>query len=98
METSALVRAVTRFVVLALLLLAMLSVVVVVIVAVALSVVPDAVVVLTPMTGENVALPPEASEAMVHVMVPPLPIAGVVHDQPAGTASDRKFVPAGNGS
>src|SRR6266446_1308012 len=88
MPTSALVAAVTRFEVDALLLPGMLSVLVVVIVEVMLRVVPDAVAGFTCTTGENVALAPAASEAMVQVMVPPEPTAGVPHAQPTGTTSD----------
>src|SRR5258708_5342383 len=97
MPTSALVAAVTRFEVDALLLAGMLSVVVVVIVEVMLRVVPDAVAGFTCTTGENVALAPMAREAIVHVMVPPEPAAGVPHDHPPGTTRDWKFVPAGKG-
>jgi hypothetical protein len=75
----------------------MLSVDVVLIVAVQFSVVPAAVVGFTWTTGENVAVAPAAREAMVQVIVPPEPMAGVTHDHPAGGVSDWKFVPAGNG-
>src|SRR5216684_2551140 len=97
MPTSALVEATTRLVADAELFDAMLSVDVVLIVDVTLSVVPGAVVGFTLTTGEKVALAPAASEAMVHVMVPPEPTAGVTHPHPAGTVSDWKFVPAGSG-
>ena len=96
METSALVAATTVFVVDALLLPAMLSEVVE-IVAVMGSDVPAAVAGLTCTTGLKVAVAPLASEAMVQVIVPPEPTAGVTHDQPAGTAIDWKFVPVGRG-
>src|SRR5207302_1965089 len=95
--TSALVRATTRLDVDALLFEAMLSVDVVAIVAVQFSVVPAAVVGLTCTTGEKVALAPIANEAMVQVMFPDAPIAGVTHDHPAGVAIDWKPVPAGTG-
>src|SRR5436853_1526026 len=97
MATSALVRVVTRLEVDALLFGATLSVLVVLMVAVRLSVVPDAVVVLTWTCGEKVAVAPAASEAMVQVMFPLAPTTGVVHDQPAGGVSERKFAPAGMG-
>src|ERR1043165_2476036 len=95
--TSAFVRAVTRLDVDAVLFELIVSVVVVLIIDVMLRVVPEAVVLLTWTTGENVALAPDASDAIVQVIVPPEPMAGVAHDQPAGTASDWKFVPAGSG-
>jgi hypothetical protein len=97
MPTSALVRATTRLEVEAVLLELIVSVVVVLIVDVMLSVVPEAVVLLTWTTGRNVALAPDASDAIVQVIVPPEPMAGVPQDHPAGTASDWKFVPAGSG-
>ena len=75
----------------------LLSVVVVVIVDVMLSVVPIAVPALTWTMGENVALAPAASDAIVHVIVPPEPTAGVPQVHPTGTVSDWKFVPAGSG-
>src|SRR5207302_1474034 len=97
METSALVRAVTRFDVDAESLLVIVCAVVVLMVEVMFSVVPLAVVVLTCTCGANVAVAPTASDAMVQVIVPPAPTAGVPHDHPAGTASERKFAPAGSG-
>src|SRR5437763_1344371 len=81
----------TRFDVDALLFAAMLSVVVVVIVDVMLSVVPIAVPALTWTMGENVALAPAASDAIVHVIVPPEPTAGIPQVHPTGTVSDWKF-------
>src|SRR5437879_531746 len=97
MEMSAFVRAETRFDVEALLFAEIVSVVVVEIVEVMFSVVPAAVVVLTCTCGENVALAPTASEAMVQVIVPPAPTAGAPHAHPTGTTRERKFVPAGSG-
>src|ERR1700682_5461811 len=97
MATSALLAAVTRFDVDALLCPAMLSVDVVVMFVVMFSTVPAAVLGLTWTTGEKVALAPAASEAIVQVMVPPEPTAGVPHAHPPGTTSERKFVPAGSG-
>src|ERR1043166_9498192 len=97
MAASAFVRAVTRFDAEEELFAETLSVDVVEIVDVMFSVVPDAVVVLTCTCGVNVALAPTASEAMVQVIVPPAPTAGVLHDQPAGGVMLRKFVPAGRG-
>ena len=63
-----------------------------------MSVVPAAVVGLTWTTGENVALAFAANEAMVQVMFPPEPTAGVTHAHPTGgVAIDWKFVPVGSG-
>src|SRR5437870_2650293 len=90
-ETSALLEATTRFEVDALLFAGMLSVVVVVIVEVMFSVVPAAVLALTCTMGENVAFAFAASEAIVQVIVPPAPMAGVEQDHPAGGVSDWKF-------
>src|ERR1043165_7183428 len=97
MATSAFVRAVTRFDVDAELFAATLSVDVVEIVDVMFSVVPDAVVVLTCTCGVNVALAPAASEAIVQVIVPPAPTAGVEHDQAAGGGGERELTPRGSG-
>ena len=97
MATSAFVRAVTRFDVDAVSFDVIVCAVVVEIVEVMFSVVPAAVVVLTATCGENVALAPTASDAMMQVIVPPAPTPGVAHDQPAGTVRERKFVPAGSG-
>src|SRR4051794_13825423 len=96
MPTSALVRATTRLDVDALLFSLIVSVVVVLIVDVMLSVVPAGGVLLPWTTGRKVALAPDASEAIVRVIVPPEPTAGVAPPHPAGTASDWKFVPAGS--
>src|SRR5438876_1232822 len=84
MATSALVRAVTRFDVEALLFEKMLSVDVVEMEEVMLSVVPDAVVVLTWTCGANVVVAPAASEAVVQEIVPVPPTTGVMQVQPAG--------------
>src|SRR5581483_6750418 len=65
--------------------------------AVQLSVVPLAVEAFTWTTGENVAVAPDASEAIVQVIVPLAPTAGVTHAQPAGGVSDRNPTPAGIG-
>src|SRR5438105_15876050 len=97
MATSAFVRVVTRFDVDAESFDVIVCAVVVVIVEVIFSVVPAAVVVLTATCGENVALTPTASDAIVQVIVPPAPTPGVAHAQPAGTVSERKLVPAGRG-
>jgi hypothetical protein len=38
---------------------------------------------------------PTANEAVLQAITPPLPIAGVVHDQPPGEESETNVVPAG---
>ena len=61
-------------------------------VAVSDRVVPEAVPALTLKTGWNVADAPAARVAMVHVMVPVPPTDGVMQDQPAGGAREKKVV------
>lgn len=58
--------------------------------------VPDGVPAVTWSTGLKVAVAPKASDAMVQVMVPVPPTAGVTQDQPAGVGKDTKVVFAGN--
>jgi hypothetical protein len=57
--------------------------------------VPAAVPGATFSTGWNVADPPAAREAMVQVMVPAAPTAGVEQDHPAGVDMETKVVFAG---
>src|SRR5258705_13876792 len=97
MPTSALVRATTRLVAVALLLVPMLSVEVVVMPALHVRVVPAAVVGLTWTTGEKVAVPAMANEAMVQVIFPEEPTEGVTHAHPGGVAIDTNPVPTGTG-
>jgi hypothetical protein len=52
----------------------------------------------TATTRVNVAVAPAPSVAAEQSTVPAAPTAGVVHDQPAGDASETKLVPAGTGS
>ena len=49
-------------------------------------------------TTVNVAPPPDVSDAVVHVTEPVAPTAGVVHDQPAGFATDTNVVLADSAS
>ena len=56
--------------------------------------VPGASVEVALTTSGKLAVPPTAS-GPVHVTVPPLPTAGVEHDQPEGVAKETKVEPAG---
>ena len=87
----------TFVVAVALLLPGLLSADAVVTEAVLASTVPAGVAASTPTTSVNTALP-AGSVAIVHVTVPVPPTAGVVHDQPAGDASEVNVVFAGSAS
>src|SRR2546426_9537039 len=64
-------------------------------VAVSLIRVPPGVLLLTLTVTTKVALKPLFKVAMVHVMAPVPPTAGVTHAQPTGTGKDTKVVLAG---
>src|SRR3977135_1441932 len=64
-------------------------------VAVSVIRVPCAVFVFTFTVSTKVALTPLFKVAMVHVIAPLAPTAGVVHDQPAGVGNDTNVVLAG---
>src|SRR5580765_7692497 len=64
-------------------------------VAVSLIRVPNGVLLFTLTVTTNVALTPLFTVAMLHVMAPFAPTAGVTHDQPTGTGKDTKVVFAG---
>ena len=66
-----------------------------VIVAVLLSTLPDATLASTATVSVNTSLP-TLKLGLLQVMVPLLPTAGVVHDQPATLGNETKFVPAGS--
>ena len=66
--------------------------------AVSEMIVPDAVPAVTFRTGENVAVPPDASALMVQVIVPVAPTAGVEQLQPDGVGIETKVVLAGSAS
>ena len=63
-------------------------------VAVLLSTVPATTVGATAVVSVNTGLP-TANDALLQVTAPPLPTAGVVHDQPATAGSETNVVPAG---
>src|SRR5258706_16101833 len=64
-------------------------------VAVSVMRVPTGVLLFTLTVTTKVALTPLFKVAMVHVMAPVPPTAGVTHAQPTGTGKDTKVVLAG---